>query len=168
MSTHRPVVLALVALCAANVLGFEGYDPAGFLDDFARERAQAVAETEGYFKVVFLGVVLLTIVALAVLFTRSVGGLLRTLRGVGFGARARDLAALHGLAERGAEAYARAGMHGRAAIHRRKYAGADPGSRGAGWLVVRNVLYVIVTLVALAATVLMVVQYALMEKLPGF
>jgi hypothetical protein len=162
------VAVVSAALCAANVSGFEGYDPAGFLDDFARERAEAVAETGGYLKHLFLGLVLLTVVSLAVLFTKAVGGLLRAIRRVGFGARAMDLAAMHGAAHSGAEAYARAGMHGRAEAYRRKYGGAGGGGPGVGWLVARNILYVAITLTALAATTLMVVQYVLMENLPGF
>ncbi len=162
------VAIMAAALGAANVSGFEGYDPAGFLDDFARERAEAVAETGGYLRHLFLGLVLLTIVSLAVLFTKAVGGLLRSIRRVGFGAKAMDLAAMHGAAHNGAEAYARAGMHGRAAAHRRRY-GVEAG-RGipVGWLLARNILFVLITLTALVATTLMVVQYVLMENLPGF
>jgi hypothetical protein len=169
MTRASVVAIGLFAsLLAVNVLGYEGYDPAGFLDDFARERAEAVAETGGYLRHVFLGLVLLTIVSLAVLFTKAVGALLRAIRRVSFGARASDLASLQGMADRGAEAYARAGMHGRAATHRRRYGGAVDRGVTVGWLIARNILFVLVTLIALAATTLMVVQYALVENLPGF
>ena len=169
MTRASVVAIGLFAsLLAVNVLGFEGYDPAGFLDDFARERAEAVAETGGYLRHVFLGLVLLTIVSLAVLFTKAVGALLRAIRRVSFGARASDLASLQGMADRGAEAYARAGMHGRAAIHRHKYGGDAGRGLPVGWLIARNILFVLVTLTALAATTLMVVQFALVENLPGF
>lgn len=141
-----------------NVLGYEGYDPARILDDYAEERALAVEEAEGYLKVVFLAMTLVTFTSVAILFVRAIGALLWTIRAICGDAQLRGLGHREMLFNEAEEALLRTGQYGRRDYFSAKYRSVVR-QVNPWWVFLKNALYVLITLIALAVTVSFSVHY---------